>query len=394
MTNSTLFEGVVVVIDDEIFNSESEDIIVDTCEKLEEANFPLVKYENVPDENIVKNLINVSFIILDWDFVGVVEGLNIGISDLKRRRKEEVINFIKNIYSLAFLPIFIFSNQSVEDIIADLEHEKLYKSNQNQDNCIFIQNKASEVSIFDVLNDWISKNSSIYVLKNWEKSIHKAKNNLFWSFYDIAPSWPKIMTQTIKKDDQDLDMELGAMITKNMISRVDNYGFEEERLIGQDPVSEEDVKKVLEGEKFIDGKLLNKEYSYNGDIYFHAECEGEKKYYMNIRPQCDLRGTSHGLYCIRGKEINFSGDNVTEDNGQILEKVNEVIVYGICEGKTIKFFLKELKLIKFNATWKNRRIGRLLPPHITRINQKFSFYILREGLPRLPDVIFNKQSTD
>ena len=33
---------------------------------------------------------------------------------------------------------------------------------------------------------------------------------------------------------------------------------------------------------------------------------------------------------------------------------------------------------------KDKRIGRLLPPFITRVTQKYGLYIHRQGLPRLP----------
>jgi hypothetical protein len=36
---------------------------------------------------------------------------------------------------------------------------------------------------------------------------------------------------------------------------------------------------------------------------------------------------------------------------------------------------------------KDKRIGRLLPPYITRIQQLFGLYFQRIGLPRTPDEI-------
>ena len=33
---------------------------------------------------------------------------------------------------------------------------------------------------------------------------------------------------------------------------------------------------------------------------------------------------------------------------------------------------------------KDNRIGRLLPPYITRVQQKYAHYLQRQGLPRIP----------
>ena len=40
--------------------------------------------------------------------------------------------------------------------------------------------------------------------------------------------------------------------------------------------------------------------------------------------------------------------------------------------------------IKDYEEMKDQRIGRLLPPFITRVTQKYGLYIHRQGLPRLP----------
>ncbi len=48
----------------------------------------------------------------------------------------------------------------------------------------------------------------------------------------------------------------------------------------------------------------------------------------------------------------------------------------------------DLVIKKFKEL-KDKRIGRILPPYITRIQQKCSQYIVREGTMPIPKEIFN-----
>lgn len=41
----------------------------------------------------------------------------------------------------------------------------------------------------------------------------------------------------------------------------------------------------------------------------------------------------------------------------------------------------------FNATWKANRIGRLLPPFLTRLLERYVAYSHRPGVPRVPSAL-------
>ena len=59
------------------------------------------------------------------------------------------------------------------------------------------------------------------------------------------------------------------------------------------------------------------------------------------------------------------------------------MIVGPVEGAFIRFNFQEME-IKDYEEMKDQRIGRLLPPFITRVTQKYGLYIHRQGLPRLP----------
>jgi hypothetical protein len=52
--------------------------------------------------------------------------------------------------------------------------------------------------------------------------------------------------------------------------------------------------------------------------------------------------------------------------------------------KTYRYEFKNLTIKKWSEI-KSSRIGRLLPPHITRIQQRYALYMQRQGLPRTPE---------
>ena len=72
--------------------------------------------------------------------------------------------------------------------------------------------------------------------------------------------------------------------------------------------------------------------------------------------------------------------------GEILEKRTEVIVPCIAGERAIRFGI-ELELVNFHE-YKQYRKGRVLPPHITRIQQKCAQAIIREGVMPVPNEIF------
>ena len=72
--------------------------------------------------------------------------------------------------------------------------------------------------------------------------------------------------------------------------------------------------------------------------------------------------------------------------GDIIGKKTDVFLCCADNGKIIKFRL-DLEVKKFKDL-KDKRIGRVLPPYITKIQQKCSHYIIREGTMPIPKEIF------
>ena len=195
-----------------------------------------------------------------------------------------------------------------------------------------------------------------------------------------------------------MTIKLGELITKNVLART-NYEFDEDILESEnlDSVPKDDIRKVLEGMKFIKNENLNENEVHTGDIFKEENETGNFKYLINVRPQCDItRNSNPELYCLEGKIIDETKINKEDiedpysfKQGHFYEKINNVFVIGIDEGKIIEFKFRNIKIKKYNSI-KSIRIGRLLPPYITRIQQKYTLYLQREGVPRIPkEAIFD-----
>jgi hypothetical protein len=52
-------------------------------------------------------------------------------------------------------------------------------------------------------------------------------------------------------------------------------------------------------------------------------------------------------------------------------------------GSTVSFQFAEL-LVEESGGWMTNRIGRLLPPYLTRLQQRYAAYLQRPGLSRIP----------
>jgi len=77
-------------------------------------------------------------------------------------------------------------------------------------------------------------------------------------------------------------------------------------------------------------------------------------------------------------------DRISFEKGGFIEKTNNTYIPFIVDGKIIEFFFKEIKIKKWNSI-KSTRIGRLLPPYITKVQQRYSSYLQRQGLPAIPE---------
>jgi hypothetical protein len=407
MADPALFHGIAVIIDDEVGVGTAN--IGQLQKQIEAVGSHVVAMTTLPGAGALANLASASFFVVDWNLYGQAvstEGVAVVTlpEGLRKQHIGEMINFLKELKKVRFAPVFVFTNENVGQIEDELKkHPDLY--DENDPSHILVKRKVEvlEKGIFTVLGEWLQGAPSAYVLKRWESEYEKAKNALFLDFYAKSVHWPLILKNTFVKDDVSPSMELGNLIGRNLLSRMAPFKFDLESFDEAPLKSLEDdgesykqtVIKVLEGERFVAKDQLDADSIAPGDVF-----KSGGDFFINIRPECDciarqgINLDDIELYLLKGSRLTPAQVNKAYDDtyGVIQDNDNQAIVFAMRDGVTVSFRFKELVLKKW-SDFKDKRIGRLLPPFLTRLLQRYSSYIQRPGLTRVPVAALSKVAT-
>lgn len=440
MDAAELFQGIAVIFDDEINDTKS--VIFKIKENIQRKNIPVAGYEEMPRTEMISSLSKASFIILDWDYTNSKFHMEADERLLipRESQEEELIGFIRELLSRTFIPVFIFTSKSVESIKEILSDVGLWENENENVNRIFIKQKDdvySETQLFDAIETWLKSMPSVYVLKEWEKNMSRSKDAMFLDLYNCSPNWVKIIWDMIKEDTIENYREFGEFVTRTLHNRMGEHRFDESIIDSPKEISAEELQRVVEGERYLTYKdSILPQQAYTGDLF-----KDDKKYYLNIRAQCDLsRMDKHSneynplLYCIEGKKLQrkdiitndirltgdgflvfgndeyFSLDEISEfckddmklqgfnkkftkhrdrtffRKGALIGR-NDKVIIGCVAGEQVLQFKLDISIKEFNLV-KDKRIGRILPPYITCIQQKCSQNMIREGTMPIPKELF------
>lgn len=348
---------------------------------------PLVKYEALPDKIESICFSNLSFLLLDWELNTLVDddGLPIQDATLKAQNARENVDFIKQVVDKVVIPIFIFSNEDVNSIKNTLSEYNIIDDDEKSP--IFILSKSElfdndkKCIMFDKVNEWLKKTPSIYVTQKWKTAYLDAINVMALDMREASPFWPNLLWACYKSDGVNPSEEISSLINQNALSRIQPVEFDDEILSNIEDDNNCALKNVLERQCFLKKDKLQL-LSTTGDIYQRDK----GKYYLNVRPACDCVGRKGEckVYLIKGKKLSSHDLQTFFDTkyGNFKEQQNFVIV-GPIESAFIRFNFQEMEIKDYEEI-KDQRIGRLLPPFITRVTPKYGLYIHRQGLPRLP----------
>lgn len=369
-----LFSGIGVVIDEAINNEGQPNGIQKIVHSIKDKDIPILAYEELPNAETLSKFHSISFIILDWNLSG---GQPIPPATI-----EDNIDFLKKLKEICFVPIFIFSDEDSRTIEVALSEKGMTAQNSP----IFIKKKDelnTAEKLFNEIEKWMKQTPSVYVMKEWEKATREARTTMMSDLSSIHPSWPSVLAESVQSDGGDCDWELMNSLQSNLSYRIAVPQFEKTIIeVKKEGITKEEIRRVLECERFIPNGKLPK-YPFAGDIYQIDDC-----YYVNIRPDCDIIREKNDLYLLKGKEIDETkinseqNDGIVFNQGNFQEKINNCIV-AFVNGKILSFSLRTLTIKKWNEI-KEKRLGRILPPFITKIQQKYSAYLQRQGLPSIP----------
>ena len=392
MNIEELFAGIGVVIDDKVFSSDEEgDRIVKIIKELETVRkFPLVKYADLPDDDVLTKLTNVSFLLLDWEIETKQDDLgeeapNVQLGDvLKADNEKRVIEIVQKTLQNSIVPVFIFSNQNIDSINQKLTDAGVDLTKSQ----IFIKSKAElteEGVLFQKIGEWVDGVSGVYVAKAWDNAFNKAKNQFFAEMANNTSHWPKALFDAATEDSTEPGEEITQAISQNVISRMQPIVISKEQ-IEKDTASpsKDEVLGIMKGQFFLEKAS---EASMVGDLY-----KKSGKYYMNIRPTCDCiegREKSDGrIYLLRCSRLSDAqvARSYLQNDGHFNETIGCAIVGPLYENKFYRVDFGKVEVAEV-AEWKEKKVGRILPPIINHITERYSLYVQRQALPRIPKEI-------
>lgn len=389
-----LFKGVAVVIDNGIDEEESITQILDNIAK---SGGHTIKLKEIPGGSFdLEHFSNAAFFVMDWNLLNGDDGkpLPREVTVPQALKKEMVarnIEFLKRLSKSRHAPVFIFTNEDtgeVEELLA--AHEDL--SRGAEESHILVKSKSDVLDkVYEVLEEWGNARPSVVTLKTWEKTLNKAANELFVDLHNKTPFWPVVFWQTFDADGVPQSSEMMRLLNRLVESRLgtpdlDLSSFGPALKQKQDADEAQYLKSVhmvLEGERFLRDARLEKGAYAPGDLFLLPNEKGPPSYYMNIRPECDCirGGDDHELYLLKVREVD---PVINEEFGAITDELhNEAIVFAMLDGKTFSIKFKDIKVKKLKAL-RDYRVGRLLAPFVTRVQQRYSTYLQRPGLPRVP----------
>ena len=389
MNIEELFAGIGVVIDDKVFAKaeQSPDHIITIVNQLENMyHFPLVKYADLPSNENLFMMGNISFLLLDWEFdsrekILGESALNVSVgSSFKNDNEKRVIEIVQEVSKKSLVPIFIFSNQNPNTIKAALKRAKIDTTKSQ----IYIESKGvlvGEGQFLSKIGKWVDDHSGIYVAKAWDNAFMKARNEFFTEMCNNTSHWPKAIYHSAVDDNVDPGEEITQSISQNIMSRMLPIGISQEQIDKDtETPNKEEVLGIMKGQFFVEKKCAT---SIVGDFYKNKD----KKYYINIRPTCDCVGrdsNSDYVYLLKCSEL--STGQIQTYQGHLIESPDCAIVGPLYKGKFYRISFTELYMFQ-KSKCMDMKVGRVLPPVITHITERYGLYVQRQALPRLPKEI-------
>ena len=391
MDTKDLMSGIAVVIDDALEGESGRaadgDLISQIVDWFErEWKLPFLKSTSLPEAPQWPNLLRAtSFVLLDWRLWPR------GAEELERRTIEEFVRFLRAARK-NLVPVFIFTNEDPEDVKAKLP-EDLYADPTVGTSFVFVERKdelwSGESVDIEILDDWIHTNASVYALKTWEQVVGSAKSELFRAMCARNMNWPRVFWKTYVTDGAEPSASLTNLINDSLRGRMQADAFEGEYLGGEfEDVSSDELRSLYAETSFRLEQFLPRDEIRCGDLY-----KGTRgKYWLNLRPDCDCIPRDVGdagdveVYCVEGKRVRIAKEHdlFNRNGGHFKERVFQSVAFAIDDGRSILFNFKKLRVKQFSEV-RDQRIGRLLHPYLTRVQQRYALYLQRQALPRVPD---------
>jgi hypothetical protein len=407
--------GAAVFIDDRI---GQEGDIDDLLKQLDDESVPTVKLKKLPPTEALVHWKQFALIVMDWALTDIDEESEIEIpqgvplpSTLSQEVIDRTIEFITALLEQTALPVFIATNEPVDEVNTALQ-DALAGSFPTYGERVHVFRKSElKPNLFETIGKWISSRPALQVLDAWRRAYVAAEIDVFHQFSRAQHDWVASIQRAAKADEADVQVTLRDLIAANILNRIGplEVALEEAAVDGavDDAAS---LRRVLHYSAVVPNSSLAASEVSTGDLFVP---EGASEPYESISilltPECDLtlrdehwrfttftakrepreskepKNRAKNAWKPSSRELHLTVNLLTEDCVEYDIAVNEW-----CSEKVTPTVSGGAFVI-----WPGyKRIGRLLPPYSTFLQQSFAHVAIRRGMPRLPADLYATAITD
>lgn len=395
MTVSTeFFVGPAVVVDDKV--DEPVGGMADVLDQISAAGMPIVTRKELPPDAEIDHWRGFSLIVLDWELNPVDPGLA-GIAKPESLSIENAIavaDFVQELMTRLYCPIFILTNEDVEAIQQELASRLNVEQGQIESRVLVRSKSSVSADLLGVLGKWIREHPAVYALKRWELGYEAARCQMFLDFELSSTQWPRVLWKAAKADDVNPHFELTETISRNILHRFEPLLFEDAVLdvVGDWADSKTALRRVIHRNAVVAQESLHDDVIMPGDFF---SVDGEPDAILvNVTPACDLVARSVALddvqmTLLKGTLLDPSEYSTKTKREKLRAPEGSAVSWVLrSDGKPYRIQFKSWEQATW-ATHKHHRLGRLLEPYVTLLQQRFALHVHRQGLPSLPEQFYD-----
>lgn len=417
MNAADVVRGAAVVIDDRIGEESGIDALL---KQLKNQSVPTVELRGLPPTESLVHWKQFALIVMDWRLTGGEDEPEIEIpggvaipSTLSSQVVNSNIEFLSALLAQTALPVFIATNDDVDTIRTTLA-ERFASSFPNFEERVHVFSKRElQPDLFSKVADWLDLRPALKVLNAWRKAYVEAEVAVFHDFSQAQEDWVASVQRAAAADKSPLSVTLRDLLAANVLNRVGPLVVELQQPGNDESKNADALRRVLHLSAVVPAASLHGGEPYTGDLYVPEDASEDicPEIRILLTPECELvnRGQKEWRYTYVTASRRQMPDTQKKQMEALAKPQREHIVSSLL---TANGDLYEIPLKSWRSEhvvrvatgggreagdssgvpspWPGfKRIGRLLDPYLTNLQQHFALYAVRKGLPGVPNDFFH-----
>ncbi len=397
--------GAAVVIDDRIGQESDVD---DLLGQLKEASIPTVELKALPPLDSLVHWRQFALIVMDWALTDSGEDSEIDLpgglalpSTLSQDVVDRNVEFIAALLGSTALPIFVATNEDVDAVNSSLAEGLAADFPGYRERVHVFKKSELKPNLLDTIASWIASRPVLKVLDTWRRAYLTAEIGVFHQFSEAQHDWVESIQRAAKADDADVRVMLRDLIASNVVNRIGPLDV----VLSDAPedgtlADAAALRRVLHYSAVVPDSSLASDEISTGDLFVAADAsEPFETIKILLTPECDLTlrdqswrfttltatrdpkltrtpaNRAKGAWKASSRELHLTVNLLTEDCAE----------YDVALNDWSSEMVTPIKSVDSFVVWPGfKRIGRLLSPYSTFLQQHLAAVAVRKGMPRLP----------